>query len=108
VERWFDKRRVVIDEAAPIYHITEGRNYPPMQIVVAENDLRNRNEQNALLVSTLKHFGCEEEKIDYRVMPGYKHVGYVNQITEDNKSVFADVVYEFVSKVMEQKVKTEQ
>ena len=98
VERGFDSRRVVIDEAAPIYHICEGRNYPPMQIIVAENDRRNRNEQNALLVSTLKHFGCEDEKIDYRIMPGYKHVGYVNQITEDGRSVFADVVYEFVSK----------
>ena len=64
VERGFDSRRVIIDEAAPIYHITEGRNYPPMQIVVAENDRRNRNEQNALLVSTLKHFGCEEDKIE--------------------------------------------
>ena len=98
VERGMDKRRVVIDEAAPIYHITEGRNYPPMQIIVAENDRRNRNEQNALLVSTLKHFGCEEEKLDYRVMPGYKHVKYVNEITEDNRSVFADVMYEFISK----------
>ncbi|MBR4863257.1 MAG: alpha/beta hydrolase [Oscillospiraceae bacterium] len=98
VERGMDKRRVVIDEAAPIYHITDGRNYPPMQIIVAENDLRNRNEQNALLVSTLKHFGCEEEKIDYRVMPGYKHVKYVNEITEDGRSIFADVMYEFISK----------
>lgn len=108
VERGFDKRRVVIDEAAPIYHITDGRNYPPMQIVVAENDLRNRNQQNALLVSTLKHFGCPEERIDYRIMPGYKHVGYVNHITEDNKSVFADVVFDFVSKVMAQKETPEE
>lgn len=101
VERGFDQRRVVIDEAAPIYHITDGRNYPPMQIVVAENDRRNRNEQNALLVSTLKHFGVAEDRIDYRVMPGYKHVGYVRHITEDGKSVFADVVYDFVSKYCE-------
>ena len=108
VESGFDKRRVVIDESAPIYHITDTRNYPPMQIVVAENDLRNRNEQNALLVSTLKHFGCPEERIDYRVMPGYKHVGYVKHITEDNKSVFADVVYDFVCKVMKQMESTEE
>lgn len=98
VERGFDKRRVVIDEAAPIYHIAEGREYPPMQIIVAENDLRNRNEQNALLVSTLKHFGVADERIDYRIMPGYKHVKYVNDITEDGRSVFADVVFAFVEK----------
>ena len=98
VERGFDKRRVIIDDAAPIYHISEGRSYAPMQIIVAENDRRNRNEQNALLVSTLKHFDCDEERIDYRVMPGYKHVQYVNTITDDGRSVFADVVYEFVTK----------
>lgn len=107
VERGFDKRRVMIDEAAPIYHISEGRTYAPMQIIVAENDLRNRNEQNALLVSTLKHFGCEDEKIDYRIVPGYKHVQYVNDISEDGRSIFADAVYEFVMKVMHDKEETQ-
>ncbi len=101
VERGFDKRRVAIDDAAPIYHICEGRDYPPMQIIVAEHDLQNRPEQNALLVSTLKHFGHNMEAVDYRTIPGYKHVGYVNAFDEDGKSVFADIVYEFVSNVME-------
>ena len=100
VERGLDKRRVIIDEAAPIYHITEGRTYPPMQIIVADNDLRNRNEQNALLVSTLKHFGCEEDKIDYRVIPNSKHVQYVNAIDENGRSLFADIVYEFITKTL--------
>lgn len=98
VERGFDKRRVVIDEAAPIYHICEGRTYPPMQIIVADNDLRNRPEQNALLVSTLKHFGCEDENIDYRIMPNSKHVQYVNAIDENGNSPFADLIYGFVKK----------
>ena len=98
VERGFDKRRVVIDEAAPIYHIAEGRTYPPMQIIVAENDLRNRPEQNALLVSTLKHFGCEDDKIEYHTIPGCKHVQYVNAIDENGKSMFADMIYDFVMK----------
>ena len=98
VERGFDKRRVVIDEAAPIYHITEGRTYAPMQIIVADNDLRNRPEQNALLVSTLKHFGCEEDRIEYHIVPNSKHVQYVNAIGEDGKSKFADMIYNFVKK----------
>lgn len=103
VERGYDKRRVMIDDAAPIFHITDERNYPPMQIVVAEHDLQNRPEQNALLVSTLKHFGFDMNKVDYRTIPGYKHVGYVNAFDEDGKSIFANIVYEFVDNVMRNK-----
>lgn len=97
-ERGIDSRRVIIDETAPIYHITANRNYAPMQIIVAEHDMRNRAEQTALLISTLKHLGCEEEKIDFRLMPNCKHVEYINQFNEDGSSVFADLIYDFVSK----------
>lgn len=97
-ERGIDSRRVIIDETAPIYHITANRDYAPMQIIVAENDMRNRAEQTALLISTLKHLGCEEEKIDFRFMPNCKHVEYINQFDENGNSVFADMIYDFVSK----------
>lgn len=97
-ERGIDSRRVIIDETAPIYHITANRDYAPMQIIVAENDMRNRAEQTALLISTLKHLGCAEEKIDFRFMPNCKHVEYINQFDENGNSVFADLIYDFVSK----------
>lgn len=97
-ERGIDSRRVIIDETAPIYHITANRDYAPMQIIVAENDMKNRAEQTALLISTLKHLGCEEEKIDFRFMPNCKHVEYVDQFDENGNSVFADLIYDFVSK----------
>lgn len=95
-ERGVDPRRVIIDEAAPIYHITAGRNYAPMQIFVAENDMRNRFEQTQLMISTLKHLGCEESKIDYHYMPGYKHTAYLNDFGEDGKNVFAEKVHPFI------------
>lgn len=97
-ERGFDSRRVIIDETAPIYHITAGRDYAPMQIIVAENDMRNRAEQTALMIGTLKHMGCAEEKIDFRMMLGYKHVGYVDKIDDNGNSIFADLIFDFVSK----------
>lgn len=97
-ERGFDHRRVIIDETAPIYHITANRSYAPMLVITAEHDMRNREEQTNLMISTLLHLGCEESKIDRRVMPGYKHVGYVNDISEDGNSVFADLIYSFVSR----------
>lgn len=97
-ERGMDSRRVIIDDAAPLYHVTDGRNFPPMQIVVAENDMRNRREQTDLLISTLKHFGCEEEKVDFRIMEGYRHCQYNKAVDEMGNSIFADIVYDFISK----------
>ena len=97
-EKGFDYRRVIIDETAPIYHISANRNYAPMLILTAENDMRNRAEQTALMISTLRHLGCDESKIDNRILLGYKHVGYVSDIDENGNSVFADIIYDFVMK----------
>ena len=97
-ERGIDSRRVIIDETAPIYHITAGRNYAPMLIITAENDMRNRAEQTALMISTLKHLGCEDEKIDFRCVPGCKHVEYVETIDENGNNKFAEMVFDFVNK----------
>ena len=97
-ERGIDSRRVIIDEMAPIYHITAGRDYAPMQIILAQHDMRNRAEQTALMISTLKHLGCEEEKIDLHVIPECKHVEYIDKYDENGNSVFADLIYSFVSK----------
>jgi len=97
-ERGVDPRRVIIDEAAPMFHITRDRNYAPMQIIVAENDMVNRAEQTALMISTLKHMGCPDEKIDYRFMQGCKHVEYLKKFDENGNNLFAEVVSDFVFK----------
>ncbi len=101
-ERGLDDRRVIIDEAAPIFHVCGERNYPPMQIIVSDNDMQNRYEQNCLLVSTLKHFGFEE-KVDFRYMRNHSHCEYVREFTADGRSVFADMIYGFINKVLEVK-----
>ena len=97
-ERGIDPRRVVIDEDAPIYHIKDGRDYPPMQIFVAEDDMKNRYEQTQLLLSTLKHFEFDMSKIDYKYMKGYKHCKYTIESDENGHSAFADTVFEFINK----------
>jgi len=94
-ERGLDTRRVLIDEAAPIYHVTDTRNYPPMYIIVAEHDMENRYEQNVLLVSTLKHFG-HVDNVTFQVMENCGHCGYVRAYNEDGKSVFANMIYTFM------------
>lgn len=95
-ERGMDTKRVVIDESAPIYHVGVDEVYPRMLIIVAEQDRRNRNEQNALLLSTLRHFGHEEDKVGYLVMPG-KHVSYVGRLDESGESEFGKAIFDFIS-----------
>lgn len=97
-ERGIDPRRVVVDEAAPLYHISRDRNYPPMQIIVAENDMTNRAEQTALMIGTLKHMGCPEERIDFRLVPGCKHVEYFKKYDENGKNLFVKIAGDFIVK----------
>lgn len=88
-ERGFDSRRVIIDEAAPIYHIGKVDNYPPMMFIVSDNDLKNRYEQTQLTISTLKHFAYNENNIYYRLMHG-THCHY--SVTEE----FGKIICEFI------------
>ena len=97
-ERGVDSRRVIVDETAPLYHVCAGRDYPPMQIIVAENDMRNRFEQTQLLISTLKHLGMDESKIDYRFMSGYKHCEYGKYADENGDNILGKIYYDFISK----------
>jgi len=98
VERGMDKRRIVVDEAAPLYYIDDTREYAPMQIIISEFDMKNRPEQTALLMTTLEHFGHNMEKVDYRVVPGHKHYQYVRTVEEDGSSIFANLAMEFIRK----------
>lgn len=88
-ERGQDTRQVVVDEAAPLYHITDYAGEPPVLIFVAENDIPNRFEQTILLRSTMKQFGYPEDHISYHFMPGCNHCSYVGS------QEFADAILAF-------------
>ena len=91
-ERGIDYRRVIIDEAAPMYHIGKAINYPPMMFIVSDNDMENRYEQTQLVLSTLKHFEYDESKIHYRLMHG-THCHY------SNKEEFGKIICEFIKEI---------
>jgi len=95
-ERGMDTRKVVIDDAAPIYHIGENQIQSPMVILVAGHDMPNRLEQTYLLCSTLKIFGYDEEKLTFKLMEGYRHVEYTNAFNADGNNVFAEIVRDFI------------
>ena len=91
-ERGIDSRRVIVDEAAPLFHIGKAINYPPMMFIVSDNDMKNRYEQTQLTISTLKHFGYDERKIYYRLMRG-THCHYSE--TEE----LGEIICEFIKEI---------
>ncbi len=90
-ERGIDSRRVVIDEAAPLYHIGKADEYPPMLFIVSDNDIASRYEQTQLVLSTLKNFNYDKEKIYYKLMHG-GHCHYSK--TEE----FGEIALDFLNK----------
>ena len=92
-ERGIDTRRVIVDEAAPLYFIGQEPEYAPMLFLIADNDIASRYEQTMLVLSTLKHFGYDQSKIDLKVMHG-NHTKY--GVNEKGESIFGVTVYEYI------------
>lgn len=86
-----------IVDSASLYHIGEDDKYPPMLIIVSDNDMINRYEQTMLLVSTLKHFGHADSVI-LKKMNG-THCAYVNASDENGTSIFGKLVVDFINGV---------
>lgn len=97
-ERGLDSRRVVVDESAPLFHIGEAAEYPPMHFLGADNDIASRYEQTMLVLSTLKHLGYDMSRVSHQVVPG-GHCKYVKAIDENGESVFGKLVFAFLSKL---------
>lgn len=96
-ERGLDSRRIIVDAAAPLYHVCVERSYPPLNIIVSDNDMQNRYEQTMLLVSTLKHFG-HEAKTELRVVKNSTHCSYLGKVNDEGRNAFADMVCDFIFK----------
>ena len=97
-ERGLDDKKVIVDEAAPLYHVCAERNYPPMQFFYAEHDIEGRPEQTMLLLATMKSFGYDMEKIDLRYMEGFTHCKYHKAVDEKGENIFTKAVLEFINK----------
>jgi alpha/beta superfamily hydrolase len=95
-ERGMDTRKVVIDDAAPIYHIGENPTEIPIMILVADHDIPNRLEQTYLVCSTLKNFGYDEEKLTFKLMKGYNHVEYTYIVDCNSDNIFVEMLIDFI------------
>ncbi len=93
LERGLDTRRLIVDEASPMYYVGLEKEYPPQMFIVSDDDMKNRYEQTMLMLSTLRHFGYDESKFFLKTMHG-THCAYCGRIDEDGLSAFGKLVYE--------------
>ena len=93
-ERGIDSKRIIIDEAAPLFYIGTATEYPPMLFLVSDNDMPNRYEQTQLILSTLKHFDYDEKKIYYKLMHG-SHCNY------SGTAEFGEIICQFIEQTCE-------
>ena len=96
-EKGIDSRRIIVDETAPLYFIGLEKEYPPMIFIVSDNDMENRFEQTTLVLSTLKHFGYDMSKVDYKLMNS-THCAYGNKYDDNGKNELGKLIIEFIEK----------
>lgn len=90
-ERGINTKRIMVDDAAPVYFINENTVFPNMYIIVSDNDMACRLEQNLMFLKTLEMFDCPSEKRIYKLMEGFKHCGY------DGTEEFADMLCDYMT-----------
>lgn len=98
-ERGEDPNSVRVDEAAPIYYLQGEHAREKKQsflIMVSDNDIPGRREQNELLIQTMKTHQYEDVQIDYHVMKGYAHAEYINVKDSNGRYPYAELLYEFI------------
>lgn len=94
-ERGEDSRRIVVDEAAPLFHIQGDAPLRPLLIFLAEEDMPGRYEQTLLLRRTLLHFEYPPSLITWHEMAGYRHCGYCGDILPDGSYPYAKALLAF-------------
>ncbi len=95
-EMGLDEKRCIIDEKAPLYYIGMDEEYPPMQLVVSDNDIPCRLEQIQLVKATLKHFG-HEDNVELKLIHG-SHCQYVHDKDENGVPRAAILAVEYMDK----------
>lgn len=92
-ERGLDCRRIIVDEAAPLYYVGTAANYPPMLIIVSDDDIACRYQQTEVLIASLENFGCKNYQL--QVSHG-KHCDYVLKTDGKGKGVFGSMIAPFI------------
>lgn len=89
-----DRRRIIVDETAPMYFVGTNNKYSPMLFIVSDDDMFGRYEQTMLMINVLNHFG-HKENVFLNVQNG-RHCEYVDKKDEKGESVFANLIIPFI------------
>lgn len=92
-ERGINPKRILVDEAAPVYFLNENTEFPNALVVVSDDDRPCRLEQNLMFLKTAEMLGCPEGKLQYRLMEGYKHCKYTGS------EMFADIILQYINSI---------
>ena len=95
-ERGFDPRRIVVDSAAPLYHVGTVGEVPPILILAADNDISGRVEQLSLLAKTLEDFG--HRNVTFRVLEGFSHCGYCHADDGEGNLFYPKILLDFLNR----------
>lgn len=96
-ERGEDTKRVVVDDAAPLYHIGRAEKYPPMLFIRSDDDIPCRPEQIALTASTIKSFGYDMSQVETVVRHG-THVHYTQPTGDADEFELSQIIHPFIEK----------
>ena len=96
-ERGINTNRVLVDEAAPLFYIGMEPSYPPLSLIVSDNDIPARYEQTMLMIAAMKDFGYDMNKVEHQVMHG-THTSYDNARDETGESVYGKILEDFIKR----------
>ena len=96
-EKGLDPLLQRIDETAPLYYINKDTKFSSILLMVYENDLPNRLEQNKLLVSTIKSFN-DKANVELKVLKGY-HCHGSSELDEDGEYETIKVIKEWAQRL---------
>jgi acetyl esterase/lipase len=81
-ERGLPANAVVSDEASPMYYARKG--VIPFQLLVGDNDIPNRLEENQLFFRALKNAG--NDNVSFQIIPGRNHPQMSDRLHEEDDS----------------------
>ena len=93
-EKGLDPLLQRIDETAPLYYVNKDTEFSSILLMVYENDLPNRLEQNRLLMSTIRSFN-DKADIKFKVLKGY-HCRGSSELDSDGEYETIKVIKEWV------------
>lgn len=92
-ERGINTKRIIVDDAAPVYFLNEDTEFPNALVVVSDNDMPCRFEQVRMFLKTAEMFECPEGKLQYQLMEGYKHCKYTDS------ELFAEIILQYMNSI---------